>query len=98
MLGIDPAFNGMAGKAHILLRERQWMTSRNADLFAHQINPGNGFGDGVFNLQSGVHLNEKELTIFKQEFHRANTKIAHFSGSLSRDGANFIAHFGCQCG
>ena len=92
MFSIDTALNGMAGKRDVFLCKRQGMSSGNSDLLAHQINPGNGFGDWVFNLQSGVHFDKEEFAILKQKLHGAYTKIAHFASGLSRNGADFVTH------
>jgi hypothetical protein len=36
-------------------------------VFFDQVNAGDHFGNRVFNLNTGVHLDEVELAVFEQE-------------------------------
>ena len=47
-----------------------------ADLFAHDVEAGDGFGDGMLDLQARVHLDEIEPAVLEQEFDRAGAEIA----------------------
>jgi len=82
VFGVDPAFDRVAVEFQFILRHRQRTPFGHADLFAHQINPGNRLGDGVFDLQAGVHFDEVELAAFPQEFDRARAAIGHVAHRL----------------
>ena len=47
-----------------------------ADLLAHDVDAGDGFGDRMLHLQAGVHLDEIEAAVFVQEFDGAGAQIA----------------------
>ena len=93
MFGIDPALDGMTGEGHILLREGQRHAGRDPDLLANEIDAGDGFGDRVFDLKTGVHLDEEKLTILIEELHGTDAKIAHAACRLGRDAADLGALF-----
>ena len=46
---------------------RHRLASRNAQLFSNDVNPRYQFCDGVFDLNSGVHLKKEEFTRWSQE-------------------------------
>jgi len=94
VFGIDPAFDRVAIEFQLVLRHRQRTPLGHADLFAHQINPGDCLGYGVFDLQAGVHFDEVELAVLPQEFDRACAAIGHVAHRLGADFANSRAFFG----
>ena len=47
-----------------------------ADLRSDEIDPGDGFGDAVFDLQAGVHLQKAELAVGVQGLHGAEAVVA----------------------
>ena len=74
-----------------------------AQLPLHQVEPGDGFGDGVLHLQACVHLHEVELAAAEHigrcdELHRAGAHIAHAERRLDRGlaqaGAKLRVHAG----
>jgi hypothetical protein len=75
VLGIDPALNGPAPEAHVTLTQSQPFTGRNPELFPDQVETGDHFGYGVFNLKPGVHLEEVEIPVFVQK----NSTVPAFS-------------------
>ena len=96
MFGIDPAFDGMASEFHFILGKGQHHAGGDPDLLADKVHAGDRLGDRMFNLQTRIHLDEKELTIFIQEFHRADAKIAHAPGGVRSNAADFCPLFGTQ--
>ena len=62
--GVDAHFDGMAVDLQLVLGEGQRQSRSNADLFAHKVDAKDRFGDRVFHLQTGVHLDEKEFAVF----------------------------------
>ncbi len=52
------------------------LASSDTQLFFDQVNAGNHFGYRMLNLNTGVHFNEVELTVFKQELKGACAAIA----------------------
>ena len=64
---------------------RHWLAVRDAKLLTDDVNTGDQFSDGVFNLDSGVHLKEKEFTRWcQQKFHGTRSNIINgFSRSHS---------------
>ena len=76
----------MAFEFYLVLGDRQRQAGSNADLLANQIQTGDGFGNGMFHLQAGVHLDEEELAVFPQEFDGAGAAIFQL-------GNRFTHHF-----
>jgi hypothetical protein len=76
ILGVDPAFDGVTVEADVTLLDREPTTGGDADLFVHQVDASDGFGDRMLDLKAGVHLDEIELAIFVEEFDRAGARIA----------------------
>ena len=59
VLSIDAKLNRVSAGLDRFLREREWLSTRDEELFAHQVDSGSFFGDGVLDLDAGVHF-EKE--------------------------------------
>ena len=59
------------------IRRRQGPAVGHFDLQPHEVEPGDGFGDRVLDLQAGVHLEEEERTIGRHdELDRSRADIA----------------------
>ena len=102
VLCIDAAFNGMTADFDIALLEGKTLAGRDADLFGHDINPGDEFCHRMLDLYAGVHFNEVELTVFVEEFERAGTAVADlsgggFAGPLPRSGCQASQWPGAEC-
>ena len=76
VLGIDPAFHGVAFQVDIRLFDAERLSGGHANLRTYQVNASYQFSDRMFNLQTRVHLDEVELTVLVQEFERASAAIA----------------------
>ncbi len=85
ILRIDPAFDGVAALFQLLLFQCQDLIVGYPDLFFHQVDTDDAFGDRVLNLQAGVHLEKVVIQAFVDyELDRAGARVIHRSGS--RDG------------
>ena len=77
--------DGVALQPDLILRQRQRLATRHADLPLDQVQPGQRLGHRVLDLQPGVHLHQIEVRPVQQELHRAR---AHVAGrSRQRHGA-----------
>ena len=96
MLGIDAAFDGMAGDADVVLAIAQRRAGRDADLLAHQVDADDHLGDRMLDLQPGVHLDEIELAVLVQELDGAGAAIADLRQRVGDDFADLRARLGVQ--
>ena len=90
ILRVDAALDGMAVRRQEALRiEREPLTARDPDLPAHEIDAGHHLGDGMFDLQPRVHLEEVVRAVpGQQELNRARIGVtgrARHSGSRRGD-------------
>ncbi len=78
VLGIDADFDTGAAHLHVVLREAERLALRNADHLAHEVDAGDHFGDGMLDLDTGIHLNEEELAavLIVKVFERSCPAIA----------------------
>ena len=83
----------MAVDGEIRLLQRQGLTGGNAQLPFDQIQPGDHFCYGMFDLQAGVHFHEGEAVAFNDEFHRAGADIADRLGGGDRRLPHRRPHF-----
>ena len=67
----------MADDSDLILRRRQVAAGGDPDLLQHEIDVGNAFGDGMFDLDAGVHLDEIELAVLVQKLDGADAEILH---------------------
>ena len=99
---IDTAFDGVTSKMDFFLSKGEGLSRGYPDLPFHQIDPGDGFGDGMLHLKSRVHLHEIEGRIFEpiayidEEFDGAGSTVVDgldgSYGGLSHGGAQFFGH------
>ena len=68
VFGVDAALDGVAGEFDVGLGVAQRLAGGDADLLAHQVDAADHFGDGVFDLEAGVHFDERELAVLVEEF------------------------------
>src|SRR5439155_17799197 len=83
ILGVYPEFDGVAARRRITLR---WDSLATCDpnLLAHQVDAEHRLGDGVLDLQPGVHFEEVKVFTRHDELHRAGVLIADRGGGLDR--------------
>ena len=92
VFGVDPALQRMAVELHILLAQAQHFAPGHAQLLLHDVDAGGHFRDRVLDLQTGVHLDKKELAVFIQKLESAHAAIA----DLPAGGRATLAHTGDQ--
>ena len=99
VFGREPHFDGVAFELDVGLLPRQGLAAGHAQLPLHQVQPSDGFGDRVFDLQPCVHLHEVELPIgVEQKFHGARADIAHGAGAVHRHLAHVCTQLGVHGG
>ena len=60
IFGADAGLEGVAGKLDVFLLQREFSAGGDDQLPFDEVGAGDGFGDGVFDLKAGVHLEEPE--------------------------------------
>src|SRR4051812_902634 len=91
VLGVDPAFDGVAAKLDLVLLAGEALAARDADLLADEVDAGDIFGYRMLDLEAGVHLDEVEFIILVEELDRAGAAIAHVGHRLGDDAAHAVA-------
>ena len=61
VFGVDAHLDRVTVQAHVVLSDAEGFARRDAQLFGHEVEPGDQLGDGVFDLQARVHLHEEEV-------------------------------------
>ena len=98
IFGVDPALDGMATDADILLGDRQGLAGGDAQLLLDQIDTSNHLGDRMLNLDTGVHFDEIELAVFVQELESTRTAVADLDTGTHTALTDELAHFGGDAG
>ena len=88
VFGVDAAFDGVAVDDDFLLRHWQVAAGGDADLLQHEVDIGDHLGDGMFDLDAGVHLDEVEFAVLVEEFDGADAEIFHLLHRLGAGGAD----------
>ena len=65
-----------------------------ADLLGHEVDARHHLGDGVLDLEAGVHLEEEELAVLEEELDGAGVDVAARLGDLDRGLAHRLADLG----
>nr|MBA2814278.1 hypothetical protein [Candidatus Pantoea persica] len=66
----------MTANDHVILLDRERLTGSDTQLLFDQVYVSDHLGHRMLNLNTGVHLNEVELTVFIQELEGACTTLA----------------------
>ena len=93
VFGVDPGLGRVAGQPDLLLPQREGLARGHAQLPLDQIEAGDQFGDGVLDLQPGVHLHEEELIRFvagHDELHGARAHVPDAAGRLGGGAAHRV--------
>ena len=96
VLRIDTAFDGVAVDHDLFLRQRQIAAGGDADLLEDEVDIGDHLGDGMLDLDAGVHFDEIEFAVLVEEFHRADAEIFHLLHRLGDGSADFLARRGIE--
>ena len=102
ILGVDARLDGVPKDVDGILRERQGLAGGDAQLPFDQIEAGDHFGDGMLDLQPGVHFHEvKQPALVDDEFDRSRADVADRLCRRDRGCAHFVAtlarHSGRGC-
>ena len=85
VLGAEAHFDRVPGDPDVVLRDRQVLAARDAQLQLDEIEPGDEFGHRVLDLQPGVHFHEVELAGgIEQELDRARARVADLARHRGR--------------
>ncbi len=86
VLGVEAALDGMAALAQVSLPERQLLARSDPDLPLRQVQADDHLGDGVLDLEPGVHLEEVEVARvgIDDELDRARVAVADRRGRGDR--------------
>ena len=105
VFGGDAALHGMAMQTDVVLTGHaggfgQGLAFLDQDLRLHDVDAGHLFGDGMFDLDAGVHLDEIELATvhIHQEFDGPRAFIADMGADAAAQIADLGALFGGQVG
>ena len=78
----------------VVLGERERLAGGDADLLAHEVDARHELGDGVLDLEAGVHLEEPELAVLVEELDGAGVVVAARLGDLDGRLAHGLAGLG----
>ncbi len=91
VFAVDPELERMPARFGIF-GDRQFFTVGDPELLQHQIDAGGFLGDGVFDLQAGVDLQERHEAVLADEvFDRSGTVVAGFEADRFRRRVDFLA-------
>ena len=93
VFGIDAALESMAFDVDVFLLVLQRQAAGNADLFLYDVHAGNQLGNGVFDLDAGVHFDKEEFAVLIQEFKRTCATVADTFAGVGTGFADFFAGF-----
>ena len=92
----NPALDGVAGQHDVFLGKVERRARCDANLFEHEVQPRDHLGHRMLNLQAGVHLDEIEFPVFKQEFDRARAPVFDLAHGIGNRLADFLALGGVE--
>ena len=84
----------MAGELDLRLHIAQRRAGGDADLLAHQVDVADHLGDGMLDLQPGVHFDEREVAVLVEELQGAGIAVAQLAQRRRRRAAQGLALFG----
>ncbi len=85
ILGVHAALDRVTAAGDVGLRVPELLACGDSDLLAHQVDPGDELGDRVLHLQTGVHLQEVEVAVGREEeLDRADAAVVDGFGGLHR--------------
>ena len=99
----DAGLNRVTLDLQLVLAQRQRLAGGNAQLPLDQVQPGDGLGHRVLDLQPGIHLHEEEIhvaagALLDDELDRAGTDVIHRARGRDRRQAHLRAQLRRQPG
>ena len=99
ILGVDAALDGVFGEGDVALVEGKFLAVRDQDLLLDQVDTGNLFGDGMFHLDAGIHLDEVVVALgIYEELDGAGVGVLGGFGGADGGLAHFLAQGGSEEG
>jgi hypothetical protein len=98
IFGIDPALKGVTMAVYIGLGKGERFTAGNPDAFGDDVDSGGHLRNGMFDLHTGIHLDEEELLLLDQEFEGADTLVANPSAGFDAAFPDLCYKFGWKAG
>src|SRR5260221_369230 len=80
----------------LILEQIRIAAGGDADLLKYEVDIGDHLGDGMLDLDAGVHFDEIEFAVLVEEFHRADAEIFQLLHRLGDGGADFLARRGIE--
>src|SRR5437868_7507860 len=72
----------MPDDGDLVLPRGQVAAGGDANLLQHEVDVGDTLGDGMLDLDAGVHLDEIELAVLVEEFDGADAEVFHLAHRL----------------
>ncbi len=95
IFGINAAFESGAGPANVLLTKSERLPGGNANLPVDEIDAGDPFGNGVFDLEAGVHFEEIEVAVLVgEELEGAGIRVIRGASDFEGGLADAVAELG----
>ena len=93
VLRVKPDLDGVARAPDVVLLPAEALALRDADLLAHEVEPREGLGHGMLDLQSRVHLEEVEAPLgIDDELDGPRAHVAERAARRHRRRAHALAH------
>src|SRR5690606_40269625 len=89
VFGVDPARDGVPADDHMLLLKLQGQAATDLDLFLEDVDTGDHLGDRMLHLDTGVHLDEEELTVLVEKLEGAGAAVTQLDTGLYAAGLDF---------
>src|SRR5690606_35674431 len=89
VFGVDPALDGVPTDDHILLLQAQGQAATDLDLLLEDVDTGDHLGDRMLHLDTGVHLDEEELTVLVEKLEGAGAAVTQLDTGLYAAGPAF---------
>ena len=90
ILGVQTDLDRVARGCDLLLGGGQCLALGDADLPLDEIPAGDRFGDGMFDLQAGVHLQEEELVTRDHELHSPCAHVSDLGRQADGGGGHLV--------
>src|SRR5207244_5555110 len=99
VLGVDSALERGAAPLDVVLGAPEWLTARDPELLAHEVDARDQLGHGVLDLKACVHLEEIGVPLrVHEELHGAGADITRRPRDPARGLPHALAHGGVHAG